>query len=217
MKLTSWNPLGLSRPVMGLLYLYLYLSPRLNITGAIPPLPTYILMAWRGITLPFPLPYLSRFYIIVLIFKASSLLAKARGKPIENHCFTLSTKFLSLTSASIHPPILSTSLRLPTIADIWSDQNGTARSKRNLVPVDITQASMGSRWTATHLLHLGARRMRVVNLIPRPLFRAPVWYEWVWVSSSTGLGILTLLWYHEKSYVNSTMGSIWPHSKKTRI
>ena len=28
---------------------------------------------------------------------------------------------------------------------------------------------------------------------------------------------LTLLWYHEKSYVNSTMGSIWPHCKKTRI
>jgi hypothetical protein len=29
---------------------------------------------------------------------------------------------------------------------------------------------------------------------------------------------LTLLWYHEKSYVNSTMGSIWPHcKKKTRI
>jgi len=25
---------------------------------------------------------------------------------------------------------------------------------------------------------------------------------------------LTLLWYHEKSYVNSTMGSIWPHCKK---
>ena len=25
---------------------------------------------------------------------------------------------------------------------------------------------------------------------------------------------LTLLWYHENSYVNSTMGSIWPHCKK---
>jgi len=25
---------------------------------------------------------------------------------------------------------------------------------------------------------------------------------------------LTLLWYHEKSYVNSTMGSIWHHCKK---
>jgi hypothetical protein len=25
---------------------------------------------------------------------------------------------------------------------------------------------------------------------------------------------LTLLWYHERSYVNSTMGSIWPHCKK---
>jgi len=25
---------------------------------------------------------------------------------------------------------------------------------------------------------------------------------------------LTLLWYHEKSYVNSTMGSIWSHCKK---
>jgi hypothetical protein len=25
---------------------------------------------------------------------------------------------------------------------------------------------------------------------------------------------LTLLCYHEKSYVNSTMGSIWPHCKK---
>ena len=28
---------------------------------------------------------------------------------------------------------------------------------------------------------------------------------------------LTLLWYHEKSYVYSTMGSIWPHSKKPYI
>jgi len=27
---------------------------------------------------------------------------------------------------------------------------------------------------------------------------------------------LTLLWYHEKSYVNSTMGSIWPHCKKNQ-
>ena len=26
--LTSWNPLGLSRPVLGLLYLYLYLIPQ---------------------------------------------------------------------------------------------------------------------------------------------------------------------------------------------
>jgi hypothetical protein len=25
---------------------------------------------------------------------------------------------------------------------------------------------------------------------------------------------LTLLWYHKKSYVNSTMGSLWPHCKK---
>ena len=25
---------------------------------------------------------------------------------------------------------------------------------------------------------------------------------------------LILLWYHEKSYVNSTMGSLWPHWKK---
>ena len=29
--------------------------------------------------------------------------------------------------------------------------------------------------------------------------------------------VLTLLRYHEKSYVNSTMGSIWPHFKKNRI
>jgi hypothetical protein len=31
------------------------------------------------------------------------------------------------------------------------------------------------------------------------------------------LSFLTLLWYHEKSYVICTMGSIWPHWKKTRI
>ena len=34
---------------------------------------------------------------------------------------------------------------------------------------------------------------------------------------SSELHILTLLWYHEKSYVNSTMGSTWPHSKKKTI
>ena len=28
---------------------------------------------------------------------------------------------------------------------------------------------------------------------------------------------LTLLWYNEKSYVNSTMGSVWPHCKKNVI
>jgi hypothetical protein len=28
---------------------------------------------------------------------------------------------------------------------------------------------------------------------------------------------LTLLWYHEKSCFNSTMGSIWPHCKKNSI
>jgi hypothetical protein len=34
---------------------------------------------------------------------------------------------------------------------------------------------------------------------------------------SANIPNLTLLWYHEKSYVNSTMGSIWLHCKKTRI
>ena len=29
-------------------------------------------------------------------------------------------------------------------------------------------------------------------------------------------GILTMLWYHEKSCVNSTMGSIWPHCKRNQ-
>jgi hypothetical protein len=33
----------------------------------------------------------------------------------------------------------------------------------------------------------------------------------------TALDSLTLLRYHEKSYVNSTMGSIWPHLKKNKI
>ena len=32
--------------------------------------------------------------------------------------------------------------------------------------------------------------------------------------SFTTDSILTLLWYHEKSYANSTMESIWPHCKK---
>jgi hypothetical protein len=27
---------------------------------------------------------------------------------------------------------------------------------------------------------------------------------------------LTLLWYHDKCYVNSTMGSIWPHCKRNQ-
>jgi hypothetical protein len=30
----------------------------------------------------------------------------------------------------------------------------------------------------------------------------------------TGSLALTLLWHHERSYSNSTMGSIWPHCKK---
>jgi hypothetical protein len=46
--LTSWNPLGLSRPVMGLLYL-------LRVGGAIPVLSLHTFMARTGTPLPLPL------------------------------------------------------------------------------------------------------------------------------------------------------------------
>ena len=40
-------------------------------------------------------------------------------------------------------------------------------------------------------------------------------HKWQYFCVSVRMQLpLTLLWYHEKSYVNSTMGSIWPHCKK---
>jgi hypothetical protein len=43
-------------------------------------------------------------------------------------------------------------------------------------------------------------------------FVAPVMWVMICMTGVPG-GALTLLWYHEKSYVNSTMGSYWPHLK----
>jgi hypothetical protein len=73
---TSWDPQGLSRPVMGLLYLHLYrgrgvklitrllLGQRLRMSGAIPLLSLHVFKAWKRKKVPIKIYAVPRHYFL---------------------------------------------------------------------------------------------------------------------------------------------------------